>query len=60
MPDPDNEPFLEVAVASSVKALINENSAHYPNSLRQGINIVSPAEFIEKYRKIDKNTEPGA
>jgi len=60
LPDPDDEPFLEVAIAGSVKALITGNSVHYPHSLREGIKIVSPAEFIEMYKEIDKNTEPGA
>jgi putative PIN family toxin of toxin-antitoxin system len=59
LPDPDDEPFLEVAIAGNVKALIIGNSVHYPNSLRKGINVVSPAEFIETYRKIEKSTEPG-
>jgi putative PIN family toxin of toxin-antitoxin system len=54
LPDPDDEPFLEVAIAGNVKALITGNSVHYPNYFREGINIVSPAEFIEIYRKIDK------
>jgi putative PIN family toxin of toxin-antitoxin system len=58
LPDPDDEPFLEVAIAGNVKALISGNSVHYPNSLREGINIVSPAEFLEIYRKFDKSTEP--
>ena len=60
LPDPDDEPFLEAAIAGNVKALITGNSVHYPKLLRKGINIVSPAEFIEIYRKIDKSTEPGA
>jgi uncharacterized protein len=60
LPDPDDEPFLEVAIAGSVKALITGNLVHYPNSFREGINIVSPGEFVEMYRKIDKSTEPGA
>jgi len=57
LPDPDDEPFLEVAIAGSVKALITGNSVHYPNSFREGVNILSPAEFVEMYRKIDKSTE---
>jgi putative PIN family toxin of toxin-antitoxin system len=60
LPDPDDEPFLEAAIAGNVKTLITGNSVHYPNSLREGINIVSPAEFIDIYRKIDKSTEPDA
>jgi putative PIN family toxin of toxin-antitoxin system len=60
LPDPDDEPFLEVAIAGNVKALITGNSVHYPNLLREGIKIVSSAEFIDIYRKIDLGTEPGA
>jgi uncharacterized protein len=60
LPDPDDEPFLEVAISGNVKALITGNSVHYPISLRKSINIVSPAKFIEIYRKIDKSTEPSA
>jgi uncharacterized protein len=58
LPDLDDEPFLEVAIAGNVKALITGNSVHYPNSLREGINIFSPSEFLEIYRKFDKSTEP--
>jgi uncharacterized protein len=60
LPDPDDEPFLEVAIAGSVAALITGNSVHYPKSLPQGIKIVSPAKFSEFCRKIDKHTAPGA
>lgn len=51
LPDPDDEPFLEVAIAGKVKSLITGNTAHYPVPLREGIAIRSPSEFIEFYRK---------
>ena len=51
LPDPDDEPFLEVAIAGKVKSLITGNTAHYPVPLREGIDIRSPSEFIEFYRK---------
>jgi uncharacterized protein len=51
LPDPDDEPFLEVAIAGKVKSLITGNTAHYPVPLREGIGIRSPSEFIEFYRK---------
>ena len=60
LPDPDDEPFLEVAVAGRVRSLITGNAAHYPSPLREGIEIFSPSEFIEFYRKHNKDAEPVA
>ena len=60
LPDPDDEPFLEVAIAGRVRSLVTGNTAHYPSPLREGIDIFSPSEFIEFYRKQNKDTEPAA
>ncbi|HIJ57009.1 MAG TPA: putative toxin-antitoxin system toxin component, PIN family [Deltaproteobacteria bacterium] len=60
LPDPDDEPFLEVAIAGKVKSLVTGNTVHYPSLPREGINIFSPSEFLEFYRKQNKTTEPGA
>ena len=60
LPDPDDEPFLEVAIAGNVKCLITGNIAHYPDSSRHGITILSPSEFLEFYRKENEYTEPGS
>jgi putative PIN family toxin of toxin-antitoxin system len=60
LPDPGDEPFLEVAIAGKVKSLITGNRKHYPSSVFKGINIFSPSEFIEFYRRQDKDTEPPA
>lgn len=51
LPDPDDEPFLEVALAGKAKCLITDNLKHYPEKRRQGMLIVSPTEFLEIYRK---------
>jgi putative PIN family toxin of toxin-antitoxin system len=60
LPDPDDEPFLEVAIAGKVRSLITGNIAHYPPLFREGINIFSPSEFLEFFRKQNRNTEQGA
>ena len=60
LPDTDDEPFLEVAIAGKVKSLVTGNTAHYPVPLREGIVIYAPSEFIEFYRKQNKGTEPVA
>ena len=58
LPDPDDEPFLEVAIAAKVKCLVTGNLAHYPLSSRKGINILSPSEFLDFYRRKNEDTEP--
>ena len=60
LPDPDDEPFLEVAIAEKVKCIITGNIADYPPSSREGINILSSSELIEFYRKEVGITEHSA
>jgi len=51
LPDPDDEAFLEVALAGKAKVLVTGNLKHYPANKRQGMLVVSPTEFLEVYRK---------
>lgn len=51
LPDPDDEPFLEVALAGGAEYLVTGNLRHYPEDCRRGMRIVSPGEFVEVYRK---------
>ena len=50
LPDPDDEPFLAVAIAGRVDCLVTGNRSHYPAGLRQGIPLRSPREFLTHYR----------
>ena len=50
LPDRDDEPFLEIAVAGKADFLITGNLSHYPSASRQGMKVVSPADFIREYR----------
>ena len=47
LPDPDDEPFLEVALAGGIKAIITGNKRHFPRKDYEGVKILSPAEFLE-------------
>ena len=58
--DPDDEPFLEVSIAGKATCLVTGNIAHYPAVSRQNIEIFSPSEFLEHYRKQSEDTEPKA
>jgi len=51
LPDPDDGPFLEVAIAGNVRSLITGNIAHYPSSHREGINIFPPLSFLNIIEK---------
>ncbi len=57
LPDLDDEPFLEIAIASRAACLITGNKKHFPKESRQNIKIFSSSEFIEFYRKYNEGTE---
>ena len=46
LPDPDDEPFLEVAIAGKVCCLVTGNKAHFPHSHLQGVKVFSPTNFL--------------
>ena len=56
LPDRDDEPFLEVAVAANIEtpdepvALVTGNSKHYPEERAHGVKVVSPRFFVDHYR----------
>ena len=56
LPDPDDEAFLEVAVASGADYLVTGNLAHFPTEACVGVSVVSPAVFVEAYRSAE---DPG-
>jgi putative PIN family toxin of toxin-antitoxin system len=47
LPDPDDEPFLEVALSGGAKAIVTGNKRHFPRKDYEGVKILSPAEFLE-------------
>ncbi len=51
LPDPDDEPFLEIAIAASVATLVTGNHVHFPTESCQGVTVLSPTEFLTFYRQ---------
>ncbi len=47
LPDADDGPFLEVALAAKAEVLITGNKRHFPKRASGGLRIMSPAEFLE-------------
>lgn len=52
LPDKDDLPFLEVAVAGNIKILITGNKKHFPQNNFRDVKILSPVEFIRDYDKL--------
>ncbi|MBI5592460.1 MAG: putative toxin-antitoxin system toxin component, PIN family [Deltaproteobacteria bacterium] len=50
LPYPDDEPFLEVAIAARVVCLITGNRVHFPSDLCQNVRVLSPSEFMAFYK----------
>jgi putative PIN family toxin of toxin-antitoxin system len=59
LPDSDDEPFLEVAIAAKAFCIVTGNHVHFPPDLCQGVTAFSPSNFLAFYRKhhmaLDKN-----
>lgn len=50
LPDPDDEPFLEVALACGADGLVTGNLGHFPPDRRAGATVLSPSEFLDHFR----------
>lgn len=47
LPDPWDQMFIEVAVASQADFLVTGNLRHFPGNTRAGVSVVSPREFLD-------------
>jgi putative PIN family toxin of toxin-antitoxin system len=54
LPDPDDEPFLKVALAEKAVCLVTGNASHFPAKLCQGRKILSPGGFLTFYKTQQK------
>ena len=54
LPDADDEPFLAVALAASADFLVTGNLSDYPPHKRRTCAVVSPAAFMEHWRKLQQ------
>lgn len=51
LPDPDDEPFLEVALAVEGAILVTANKKHFTTASGRKILILDPGEFISLWRE---------
>ncbi|HEX9591821.1 MAG TPA: putative toxin-antitoxin system toxin component, PIN family [bacterium] len=50
LPDTDDAPFLEVAVAGKVDALVTGNPRHFPEDVTAPVAVLSPRELLARLR----------
>ena len=51
LPDSDDEPFLEVAIAAQAICIVTGNLVHFRADLCQGVMVLSRSEFLTFYKK---------
>lgn len=51
-PDADDVMFLEAAVSGRAQALVTANLRHFPESLRQGITVLPPIGFVQRFIRV--------
>jgi putative PIN family toxin of toxin-antitoxin system len=51
LPDIDDEPFLEVAIAARAICIITGNQVHFPMELSLGVMVLSPGDFLGIYKQ---------
>lgn len=56
LPDPGDQPFLDVAVAGQAECLVTGNRAHFPAKQCQGVKVFSPTEFLAFYRSQQRSS----
>jgi uncharacterized protein len=54
LPDPDDAPFLEIAISGGANCLATGNRAHFPSQLCQEVQVLSPADFLRHGVKLQK------
>ncbi len=47
LPDPVDQMFIEVAVASQADFLVSGNLKHFPDKATEGVSVVSPRAFLD-------------
>jgi putative PIN family toxin of toxin-antitoxin system len=47
LPDPGDQMFIEVAVASHADFLVTGNLKHFPDKASEGVSVVSPRAYLD-------------
>ena len=58
LPDPDDQAFLEVAVAGRVACLVTGNQAHFPVEKCRPVKVLSPSKFLASLKSRNRRKGP--
>jgi putative PIN family toxin of toxin-antitoxin system len=58
LPHPDDQPFVEVALAGGARCLVTGNGIHFPADRCLGVPVVTPAELVKVMGRVRE--APGA
>jgi uncharacterized protein len=58
LPHKDDEPFVEIAISGEADCLVTGNLKHFPKSCIGGVRILTPAEFLNLWRKHGATKSP--
>jgi putative PIN family toxin of toxin-antitoxin system len=50
LPDHDDEPFLEAALATQADALVTGNMKHFPKKFCKGQKVTTPRDFLDSLK----------
>lgn len=48
LPDPDDEPLVQLAIESGAKCIITHNQRHFGPAARLGVEVLRPGGFLRK------------
>ena len=51
LPDKDDLPFIEAALSGNADFIVTGNKKHFPKAQYKNVRVVSPSEFLEKYKR---------
>lgn len=55
LPDPDDLPFIETALASRERTVVTKNFAHFQPAAKLGLQILPPAEAIRAIKDVSSS-----
>ncbi|MBP7052028.1 MAG: putative toxin-antitoxin system toxin component, PIN family [Phycisphaerae bacterium] len=58
LPDPDDQAFLEVALAGRAACLVTGNQAHFPTGKCRPVKVLSPSKFLAFLKSQNKREGP--
>jgi putative PIN family toxin of toxin-antitoxin system len=50
LPDPDDRPFMEVALSAGASAIVTGNTSHFPAGALEPVRVLTPRQLVDEVR----------